>query len=117
MIGMSGLEPFGAVILVSGSGGSSGLGGGINPVHFWILGTDFVRDGVPGAGHWFEPPVDSTHNREKEVELVAAKQKAKLLVSNERYIFPMCVMVISMLGWPWVRSSIRPTSSKDYGSP
>lgn len=98
MIGMSGLEPFGAVILVSGSVAQVAYKFGINPVHFWMLvlisfEMAFLAP-VIGLNHLL-----TRHTvGEKEVELARREAEGKnFWYRNERYIFPMCVMVISML--------------------
>ncbi len=98
LIGMSGLEPFGAVVLVSGSVAQVAYKFGIDPIHFWMLvlisfEMAFLAP-VIGLNHLL-----TRHTvGEKEVELARQEAQGKpFWYRNERYVFPLTVMVISML--------------------
>ncbi len=98
LIGMSGLEPFGAVILVSGSVAQVAYKFGIDPIHFWMLvlisfEMAFLAP-VIGLNHLL-----TRHTvGEKEVELARQESAGKSFwYRYERYVFPLSVMVISML--------------------
>jgi TRAP-type C4-dicarboxylate transport system permease large subunit len=98
LIGMSGLEPFGAVVLVSGSVAQVAYKFGIDPIHFWMLvliafEMAFLAP-VIGLNHLL-----TRHTvGEKEVELARQEAQGKpFWYRNERYVFPLTVMAISML--------------------
>ncbi|NPU91597.1 MAG: TRAP transporter large permease subunit [Gammaproteobacteria bacterium] len=98
MIGMSGMEPFGAVILVSGSLAQVAYKFGIDPIHFWMLTLVSFELG------FLAPPVGLNHlltrhavgDREVELGKQEAANKA-FWYRHERYLFPVVVMGISML--------------------
>lgn len=98
MIGMSGMEPFGAVILVSGSLAQVAYQFGIDPIHFWMLTLVSFELG------FLAPPVGLNHLLtrhavgEDEVTLGRAEAAGKnFWYRHERYLFPVVVMGISML--------------------
>ncbi|CBL44957.1 membrane protein, transporter-related [gamma proteobacterium HdN1] len=98
LIGMSGLEPFGAVILVSGSVAQVAYKFGIDPVHFWMLvlisfEMAFLAP-VIGLNHLL-----TRHTvGEKETDIAREESRDKSFwYRNERYLFPITVMFISML--------------------
>lgn len=98
LIGMSGMEPFGAVILVSGSLAQVAYGFGINPIHFWMLTLVAFELG------FLAPPVGLNHllTRHAVGEEEVALGKAEAVGKNfwyrwERYLFPVVVMGIAML--------------------
>jgi len=98
LIGLSGLEPFGAIILVSGSLAKVAYHFGIDPIHFWMLVL------VSFELAFLAPPVGLNHLLtrhavgDKEVQL--AKQEAankNFWYRHERYLLPMAVMGTTML--------------------
>ncbi|HVL01187.1 MAG TPA: TRAP transporter large permease subunit [Dongiaceae bacterium] len=98
MIGMSGMEPFGAVILVSGSLAQVAYKFGIDPIHFWMLTLVSFELG------FLAPPVGLNHLLtrhavgDKEVERAKEEAAGKSFwYRHERYLFPVVVMGISML--------------------
>lgn len=98
LIGMSGLEPFGAVVLVSGSVAQVAYKFGINPIHFWMLvliafEMAFLAP-VVGLNHLL-----TRHTvGEKEIELARQESAGKSFwYRNERYVFPLTVMGLAML--------------------
>ena len=97
-IGMSGMEPFGAVILVSGSLAQVAYGFGIDPIHFWMLTLVSFELG------FLAPPIGLNHLLtrhavgDKEVELAREEAAGKnLWYRYERYLLPLAVMGVSML--------------------
>ncbi len=98
LIGMSGMEPFGAVILVSGSLAQVAYKFGIDPIHFWMLTLVSFELG------FLAPPVGLNHLLTRhsvgEQEVVLGKEEAagkSFWYRHERYLFPVVVMGISML--------------------
>lgn len=97
-IGMSGMEPFGAVILVSGSLAQVAYGFGIDPIHFWMLTLVSFELG------FLAPPIGLNHLLtrhavgDKEVELAREEAVGKnFWYRYERYLLPLAVMGVSML--------------------
>lgn len=98
MIGISGLEPFGAIVLVSGALAQAAYKFGLDPVHFWMLvlisfEMAFLAP-VIGLNHLL-----TRHTiGEKEIELARRETEGKSFwYRHERYVFPLTVMVVSML--------------------
>ena len=98
VIGLSGLEPFGAIILVSGSLAKVAYKFGIDPIHFWMLVL------VSFELAFLAPPVGLNHLLtrhavgDKEVRLAKEEVVGKnFWYRNERYLLPMAVMGTTML--------------------
>lgn len=92
------MDPFGAIILVSGTVAQAAYAQGIDPLHFWMIVLVAFELG------YLSPPVAVNHLLtrqvvgEKEIEL--AKQEAaggNFWVRHERYLLPLTVMTISLL--------------------
>jgi len=98
LIGMV-MDPFGAVVLVSGSVAAVAYNNGINPIHFWMVTLVAFELG------YLSPPVALNHLLTRQVvgeqEAMLAEAEARQCTSfwgrNERLILPITVMGITLL--------------------
>ena len=98
LIGMV-MDPFGAVVLVSGSLASLAYTNGIAPLHFWMVTLVAFELG------YLTPPVALNHLLTRQVigekEAVLAEQEAMQAsgwwYKHERILLPMTVMAITLL--------------------
>lgn len=92
------MDPFGAVVLVSGTLAPIAYDNGIDPLHFWMMVLVAFELG------YLLPPVALNHLLTRQVLGVEEMSKAdadvkneKFFVKYERYILPVVVMTIGML--------------------
>lgn len=98
LIGMV-MDPFGAVVLVSGSIASVAYTNGIAPLHFWMVTLVAFELG------YLSPPVALNHLLTRQVigEQEARKAYESAVAAptwwlrHERILLPMCVMAITLL--------------------
>lgn len=97
LIGMV-MDPFGAIILVSGTIAQAAYKQGIDPLHFWMITLVAFELG------YLSPPVAVNHLLTRQVvgeeEIALAKEEVKdkgFWLRHERYLLPLTVMSISLL--------------------
>ena len=98
LIGMV-MDPFGAVVLVSGSIAAVAYTNGIAPLHFWMVTLVAFELG------YLSPPVALNHlltrqvigeDEARQAQLEASRAPTKWL-RHERVLLPVCVMSITLL--------------------
>jgi len=97
IIGMI-MDPFGAIVLVSGTVAQAAYAQGIEPLHFWMITLVAFELG------YLSPPVAVNHLLTRQVVGEEEIQKAKeetigksFWIRHERYVLPLTVMSIALL--------------------
>ncbi|WP_158643572.1 TRAP transporter large permease subunit [Ketobacter alkanivorans] len=97
IIGMI-MDPFGAIILVSGTLAQAAYSQGINPLHFWMITLVAFELG------YLSPPVAVNHLLTRQVvgeeEIEKAKEETRGMnfwMRHERYVLPLTVMTIALV--------------------
>ena len=97
LIGMV-MDPFGAIVLVSGTIAQAAYKQGIDPLHFWMITLVAFELG------YLSPPVAVNHLLTRQVvgedEIERAKEEVKgkgFWLRHERYLLPLTVMAISLV--------------------
>ena len=92
------MDPFGAIILVSGTVAQAAYAQGIDPLHFWMIVLVAFELG------YLSPPVAVNHLLTRQVvgedEIAKAIEESRggsFWVRHERYLLPITVMSISLL--------------------
>ena len=97
IIGMI-MDPFGAIVLVSGTVAQAAYSQGIDPLHFWMITLVAFELG------YLSPPVAVNHLLTRQVvgeeEIEKAKEETKgksFWIRHERYVLPLTVMGIALV--------------------
>ncbi|HAG96757.1 MAG: C4-dicarboxylate ABC transporter [Pseudomonadales bacterium] len=97
IIGMI-MDPFGAIVLVSGTVAQAAYSQGIDPLHFWMITLVAFELG------YLSPPVAVNHLLTRQVvgeeEIAKAKEETKgksFWIRHERYVLPITVMAIALV--------------------
>ena len=97
VIGMI-MDPFGAIVLVSGTVAQAAYSQGIDPLHFWMITLVAFELG------YLSPPVAVNHLLTRQVvgeeELEKAKQETRGMsfwIRHERIVLPLTVMSIALV--------------------
>ena len=97
VIGMI-MDPFGAIVLVSGTVAQAAYSQGIDPLHFWMITLVAFELG------YLSPPVAVNHLLTRQVvgeeELEEAKQETRGMsfwIRHERIVLPLTVMSIALV--------------------
>lgn len=92
------MDPFGAIILVSGTIAQAAYTQGIDPLHFWMITLVAFELG------YLSPPVAVNHLLTRQVvgeeEIELAKEEVKgrhFWIRYERYLLPLTVLSISLI--------------------
>lgn len=92
------MDPFGAIILVSGTVAQAAYAQGVDPLHFWMIVLVAFELG------YLSPPVALNHLLTRQVvgerEIELAKEEVageNFWMRHERYLLPLTVMGISLL--------------------
>ena len=97
IIGMI-MDPFGAIVLVSGTVAQAAYSQGIDPLHFWMITLVAFELG------YLSPPVAVNHLLTRQVvgeeEIEKAKEETigkSFWIRHERYVLPLTVMGIALV--------------------
>ena len=97
IIGMI-MDPFGAIVLVSGTVAQAAYSQGIDPLHFWMITLVAFELG------YLSPPVAVNHLLTRQVvgeqEIEKAKEETRgksFWIRHERYVLPLTVMGIALV--------------------
>lgn len=97
IIGMI-MDPFGAIVLVSGTVAQAAYSQGIDPLHFWMITLVAFELG------YLSPPVAVNHLLTRQVvgeeEIEKAKEETRgksFWIRHERYVLPLTVMSIALV--------------------
>ncbi|MGB3619778.1 MAG: TRAP transporter large permease subunit, partial [Ketobacter sp.] len=92
------MDPFGAIILVSGTVAQAAYKQGIDPLHFWMITLVAFELG------YLSPPVAVNHLLTRQVvgeeEIERAKEETRgksFWIRHERYMLPLTVMSIALV--------------------